>query len=97
MAAIKRKNDGCCFNQSKPDTKVIFRNVNILDSTGKEPYPGDVLVHGKRIISVGPKVQDKDVEDARVIEGKGRTLMSGLGSHDLPFSSCNITQVPDHS
>ena len=23
---------------------VLFRNVNILDSTGADPYPGDVLV-----------------------------------------------------
>jgi hypothetical protein len=29
-----------------PESKVLFLNVNILDSTGKEPYLGDVLIEG---------------------------------------------------
>ena len=35
-----------------PD-KVLFRNVSILDSTGADPYPGDVLVENDRIAAVG--------------------------------------------
>ena len=31
-----------------PDSKILFLNVNILDSTGKEPYLGDVLVEGQK-------------------------------------------------
>lgn len=30
-----------------PDSKILFLNVNILDSTGAEPYKGDVLIEGK--------------------------------------------------
>lgn len=30
-----------------PDSRILFTNVNILDSTGKEPYKGDVLIEGK--------------------------------------------------
>ena len=30
-----------------PDSKILFLNVNILDSTGREPYLGDVLVEGQ--------------------------------------------------
>ena len=29
-----------------PDSKILFLDVNILDSTGKEPYNGDVLIEG---------------------------------------------------
>jgi hypothetical protein len=29
-----------------PDAKVLFLDVNIIDSTGKEPFRGDVLIEG---------------------------------------------------
>lgn len=29
-----------------PDSKILFLDVNILDSTGREPYHGDVLIQG---------------------------------------------------
>ncbi|EGN93914.1 hypothetical protein SERLA73DRAFT_63293 [Serpula lacrymans var. lacrymans S7.3] len=60
------------------DSVVAFVDVNIIDSTGKEPYHGDVLVKGKRIISVGDKLSPETLKGARVFQGKGRTLMSGL-------------------
>lgn len=33
-----------------PDSKILFLDVNILDSTGSEPYRGDVLIEGERPI-----------------------------------------------
>ena len=30
-----------------PDSKILFLDVNILDSTGREPYSGDVLIEGE--------------------------------------------------
>lgn len=30
-----------------PDSKILFLNVSILDSTGREPYLGDVLIEGQ--------------------------------------------------
>lgn len=33
-----------------PDSKILFLNVNILDSTGEEPYLGDVLIEGQKHI-----------------------------------------------
>lgn len=30
-----------------PESKILFLDVNILDSTGNDPYRGDVLVEGK--------------------------------------------------
>ncbi|QXJ20294.1 amidohydrolase family protein [Actinomadura graeca] len=57
--------------------KTLFRDVRILDSTGAAPYPGDVLVDGDRIAAVGT-VDAAHATGARVVEGRGRTLMSGL-------------------
>lgn len=31
-----------------PDSKILFLNVKILDSTGREPYLGDVLIEGQK-------------------------------------------------
>lgn len=58
-----------------PQQKTLFRNVSILDSTGALPYTGDVLVEGDRIAAVGTA---REPDGARVVEGAGRTLMSGL-------------------
>ncbi|GAM42104.1 hypothetical protein TCE0_043f15770 [Talaromyces pinophilus] len=67
---------------TSPDWKTLFLDVNIIDSTGREPYRGDVLVLGERIAAVGtvPNVENlKEEAGVRVIHGGGRTLMSGLG------------------
>lgn len=62
--------------------------MNILDSTGEEPYKGDVLIKGKRIVSVGEKLSEEALSGARIFEGKGRTLMSGMGKYSsLSLSS----------
>lgn len=34
-----------------PDSKILFLDVNILDSTGAEPYKGDVLIEGTQFPS----------------------------------------------
>jgi imidazolonepropionase-like amidohydrolase len=75
----------------KPD-KVLFRNVSILDSTGADPYPGDVLVENDRIGAVGT-VDEHAAAGARVIEGRGRTLMSGLCDAHTHFSWNNSADL----
>ncbi|HIZ97875.1 MAG TPA: amidohydrolase family protein [Candidatus Janibacter merdipullorum] len=72
---------------STPTTRILFRNVQILDSTGADPYSGDVLVEGNRIVAVG----DVGTPDGitRVVEGHGRTLMSGLCDAHTHFSWIN--------
>lgn len=65
-----------------PDSRILFTDVSILDSTGRDPFRGDVLIEGERISKVGdvPNVQElKRDATVRVIQGRGRTLMSGLG------------------
>ncbi len=75
-----------------PDSKILFKDVHILDSTGSEPYRGDVLVEGERISKVGvvPNVEElhKDPK-VRVFHGRGRTLMSGLGDAHTHLSKVN--------
>jgi imidazolonepropionase-like amidohydrolase len=71
------------------DSKILFLDVNILDSTGREPYRGDVLIEGERISYVGdvPDVETlKNDSTVRVFHGKGRTLMSGLGDAHTHFT-----------
>lgn len=70
------------------NSKVLFRDVNIIDSTGRDPFRGDVYIEAERIKYVGevPNVSSLENNPAvRTINGKGRTLMSGLVS--LPSRS----------
>ena len=58
---------------------ILFKNVRILDSTGREPYTGDVYITGNTIKEVGRVSSDIDTSTTTVIDGKGtKTLMSGL-------------------
>lgn len=72
-----------------PNSKVLFLDVSIIDSTGADAFHGDVYIEGERIKYVG-KVPNKDTlrkdPKVRVIEGRGRTLMSGLGDAHVHFS-----------
>lgn len=73
-------------------TRTLFRKVSILDSTGADPYPGDVLVENDRIAAVGI-VDAAQIADARVVEGRGRTLMSGLCDAHTHFTWNNSADL----
>ncbi|BGO89864.1 hypothetical protein NBRC10512_005634 [Rhodotorula toruloides] len=75
------------------EQETAFVDVNILDSTGKEPYRGDVLVRGKRIVSVGEEIAPEVLARARVIQGNGRTLMSGLCDAHTHFTWTNAASL----
>ncbi len=55
-----------------------FQNANVLDCTGRDPYPGTVVVEGDRIQAVGPVDQVSTPRDAMSIDLDGMTLMPGL-------------------
>ncbi|KAI0544059.1 composite domain of metallo-dependent hydrolase [Xylaria curta] len=58
--------------------KILFKNVNIFDSTGADIYPGDVLIEDEHIQKVG-RFEFSPDDDTLVIDGHGKkTLMSGL-------------------
>ncbi|CAK1358956.1 unnamed protein product [Cercospora beticola] len=72
-----------------PDSKILFTDVNILDSSGAEPYRGDVLIEGEKITHVGqvPDIDNlKSSPKVRHFHGRGRTLMSGLGDAHTHFT-----------
>lgn len=72
-----------------PNSKILFTDVNVLDSTGPEPYHGDVFIEGERISKVGvvPNAEElKKDPKVRVFQGRGRTLMSGLGDAHTHFT-----------
>ncbi|KAJ6197052.1 isoaspartyl dipeptidase-like protein [Bipolaris maydis] len=74
---------------TNPESKILFLDVNILDSSGREPFRGDVLIEGERFTAVGqvPDVEQlKAQAGVRVFHGKGRTLMSGLGDAHTHFT-----------
>ncbi|KZT62082.1 composite domain of metallo-dependent hydrolase [Calocera cornea HHB12733] len=76
---------------------ILFHNVQIFDSTGSLPWPGAVLIKGERIAQVAPEIDDVDVRaaypHARIIDGKGKTLMSGLGEAHAHFSWNNAPDL----
>lgn len=59
-------------------SKILFTNVTILDCTGAEPYPGEVLVEGTRITAVARGANQLSRDVGEVIDGEGSTLMPGL-------------------
>ena len=57
----------------------LLTNVMVLDSTGAEPFPGEVLVEGNRIKKVAKGRSQIAREGATdVIDGQGMTLMAGM-------------------
>ena len=58
--------------------KTLFTGVRILDCTGAEPYPGEVLVEGNRIAAVSTGTDRLPRDQVDVVDGAGATLMPGL-------------------
>lgn len=60
-------------------TGTLFTRVNVLDCSGEDPFPGEVLVQGNRITAVGRGEDSLSRDDVEVIDGGGTaTLMPGL-------------------
>lgn len=60
----------------EPD--ILFVNVRIFDGDGAPPFLGEARVHGERIAAVARDGARLPRDGARMIEGRGRTLMPGL-------------------
>jgi cytosine/adenosine deaminase-related metal-dependent hydrolase len=62
---------------SKPESDVVFHNVNVFDSEAAKLLRNqDVTVHGNRIVSVAPSVDPTG--DVELVDGSGRTLLPGF-------------------
>src|SRR6476620_9550262 len=57
---------------------VLFRNATVLDGSGAAPFRGDVRVVGNRIAAVTRDARPPAIDDARIVDCAGATLMPGL-------------------
>ena len=63
--------------EEKPLPQTLFTNVNVFDGKAENLAMGmSVLVEGNLIKAIGNDVRGRD--DAKTIDGAGRTLMPGL-------------------
>jgi imidazolonepropionase-like amidohydrolase len=81
--------------------RTLFIGVNILDCTGAEPYPGEVLVEDNRVTTVAGGTETLSRDGVDVVDGGGTaTLMPGLiESHahlsvDHPDDLRSIGMIP---
>ena len=58
--------------------RILFRNAQVWDGSGVEPFPGDVLIEGKRIKTIARTLNQLQADGATIVEARGRTLMPGL-------------------
>ena len=72
-------------------TSVLCTNIRIIDSTGAQPYPGEVLVQGNRISRVGRGPRSLPTAGVTVIDGAGATLMP---ARRAPCSQVATTASP---
>ena len=71
----------------------LLANVRVLDATGAEPFPGEVLVEGNRIKKVARGTRQIARESAaRVIDGQGMTLMPGMTEGHCHISFTGVAQ-----
>jgi imidazolonepropionase-like amidohydrolase len=67
-------------------SSVVFTNVTIFDGSGAQPFKGEVLVDGQRIVRVGREGAPISAPQAQCIDGKGAFLMPGMTEAHTHFS-----------
>ncbi|MBC8119282.1 MAG: amidohydrolase family protein [Burkholderiaceae bacterium] len=77
------------------DSEVLFTNVRIIDGTGAAPYPGEVLVRGRRISRVARNARSFASGGGTVIDGAGATLMPGMVEAHTHFAWNNASGLSD--
>lgn len=71
--------------------KYLFKNVRIIDGTGKPEYQADMLVTGKYITAINKNIIDND---ATIINLKGKTIMPSIIS---THNHIGLTKGTDNS
>ncbi|MFE0756284.1 amidohydrolase family protein [Inquilinus sp. NPDC058860] len=67
----------------------------IWDGSGREPYPGQVVVRGDRIHAVAPAAERLDAGGCEAVDGGGATLMPGLVEGHAHLSFCGAARNTD--
>ncbi len=75
------------------DTPTLFTNVRVLDGTGAAPFDGELLVEGSHIAAVGRLGATRRPAGARIVDGRGGTLMPGLCDAHTHFTWNNGTSL----
>ncbi len=65
---------------------VLFTNVRVFDGSGAQPYTGEVLVQGNRILRVARGARTTPPAGVQTIDAAGATLMPGLVEAHTHFS-----------
>ncbi len=73
--------------------RTIFTNVTVLDGSGAEPFPGQVLVEGNRIKTVARSGEALQADGAERVDGGGATLMPGLVESHCHISFANTPDL----
>src|SRR5260370_19800438 len=65
---------------------VLFTNGRFIDGSGAQPFAGEVLVEGNRIVRVARGVLAMQMAGTRVVDAGGATLMPGMTEAHTHFS-----------
>jgi imidazolonepropionase-like amidohydrolase len=66
--------------------RIAITNVMIFDGSGADPYPGQMLVEGNRIVEVAKAPATLNGTGHRSVDGNGRFLMPGMTESHTHFS-----------
>ena len=69
--------------------------AKIWDGTGRDPYPGQVVVRGDRIHAVAPAGERLDAGGCETVDGGGATLLPGLVEGHAHLSFCGARTNTD--
>ena len=74
------------------DAYTLIQNGLIIDGTGSDPFPGDVLISGQRIVAVGADAGAKCPADATVekIDASGCRVMPVSYTHLTLPTICSV-------
>jgi len=67
-------------------SSILFTNVSVFDGSGAQPFTGEVLVDGRRIVRVAREGEPIVAPQAQRIDGNGAFLMPGMTEAHTHFS-----------
>ncbi|MDX1400882.1 MAG: amidohydrolase family protein [Kiloniellales bacterium] len=73
--------------------ETLFKNVRVVDGSGKKPFAAEVLIAGNRIKKIAKAAKGIKAAGADVVDGGGQTLMPGLIESHAHISFCNTADL----